>query len=81
MEIKVLGSGCKKCNVLEANVRKAIESFDEDIKVTKVSEIGEIMSYNVLITPCLVINEMLVTSGKVSTVEEIIEMIKEKLND
>jgi len=79
MEIKILGTGCRKCNALEANVRKAIEGFDEDIKVTKISEIGEIMSYNVLITPSLVIDKMLVSSGKVSTVAEITEMIKGKL--
>ena len=79
MEIKILGTGCRKCNTLEANVRKAIESFEEDIKVIKISEIGEIMSYNVLITPSLVIDKMLVSSGKVSTVEEIKEMIKGKL--
>ena len=75
MEIKILGTGCRKCNTLEANVRIAIESFEEDIKVTKISEIGEIMSYNVLITPSLVIDKMLVSSGKVSTVEEVKEMI------
>jgi len=79
MEVKILGTGCRKCNALEANVRKAIEGFDEDIKVTKISEIGEIMSYNVLITPSLVIDKMLVSSGKVSTVAEITEMIKGKL--
>jgi len=75
MEIKILGTGCRKCNTLEANVREAIEGFDEDIKVTKISEIGEIMSYNVLMTPSLVIDKMLVSSGKVASVAEIKEMI------
>ena len=79
MEIKILGTGCRKCNILEDNVRKAVDSFEEDIKVSKVTEIGEMMSYNILVTPCIVINEMLVTAGKVSTVAEITEMIKGKL--
>ncbi len=75
MEIKVLGTGCKKCNKLEKNALKAVES-KENISVIKVSDLQEIMSYGVMQTPALVIDDKVVSVGKVLTEDEIKKMIK-----
>ncbi len=75
MEIKILGTGCKKCNKLENNAKKAV-SNREDIRVIKVSDLKEIMSYGVMQTPALVIDDNVVSVGKVLSDKEIIELIK-----
>jgi small redox-active disulfide protein 2 len=77
MEIKVLGTGCPKCLNLEKAARDAIESFDLDINVSKVSGINEIMDYGVMMTPALVINEKVVSYGKALSVEQIKKLIAE----
>ncbi len=76
MVIKILGTGCKKCETLQSNVLKAIND-KEDIKVEKVKELKEIMKYNVLQTPALVVNENVVSVGKVLKENEIEELIRE----
>lgn len=74
MNIKVLGTGCPSCIKLEKHVRQAIEGTD--ITVEKVTDISDIMSYGVLGTPALVIDEVVVSTGKVNSVKEIQELIK-----
>lgn len=71
MEIKILGTGCPKCLNLEKAAREAAESFDFEINVGKVTSIDEIMDYGVMMTPALVINEQVVSSGKALSVEQI----------
>ena len=75
MDIKILGTGCPKCLNLEKAARTAAESFDFGINVGKVSDIDDIMDYGVMITPALVIDEKVVSSGKVLSVEQIKEII------
>lgn len=70
MIIKVLGTGCKKCKMLEENVRKAVEESGTDAQITKVTSLSDISEY-VMLTPALVIDEDVVAEGKLSTVEEI----------
>lgn len=74
MNIKVLGTGCPSCIKLEKHVKKAIEGTD--ITVEKVTDISEIMAYGVLGTPALVIDEKVVSTGKVNSIKEIKELIK-----
>ncbi len=74
MEIKILGTGCKKCNKLEKNALKASET-KENITVKKVSDLQEIMSYGVMQTPALVIDDKVVSVGKVLTEDEIKKLI------
>ncbi len=74
MEIKILGTGCKKCNNLEKNAIKASKNR-EDVTVKKVSDLQEIMSYGVMQTPALVIDEKVVSVGKVLSDKEIEELI------
>jgi len=58
MEIKVLGTGCKKCKELESNVIEAVKKSGIDAKVTKVEDIQQIMDYGVMSTPAIVISKL-----------------------
>ncbi|MGJ7036132.1 thioredoxin family protein [Anoxybacillus eryuanensis] len=76
MIIKVLGTGCKKCRELEQNVRMALAQLQVDAQVEKVEDIAKIMSYGVMSTPALVVNEKVVSTGKLLSVDEVIGIIK-----
>lgn len=75
MEIKILGSGCKKCNELEENTKKALEEMGLVAEVIKVTDFKEIAKYGVMTTPALVIDEKVISKGKVLKKEEIKEML------
>jgi len=77
MDIKILGTGCPKCLNLEKSAREAAESFDFEINVGKVSEMNDIMDYGVMITPALVINDKVVSSGKALSAEQIKKHIED----
>ena len=64
MKIEVLGMGCAKCNKLEQEVREALKELDVEAEVKKVSDLDKISSYGVLMTPGLVINGKVYSSGK-----------------
>jgi small redox-active disulfide protein 2 len=71
MHIKILGTGCKKCKKLEANVREAIKELGLDAIVEKVEDIPSIISYKVMSTPALVLDEKVLSSGKLLSTKEI----------
>lgn len=71
MKIEILGTGCPKCKMLEANAKKALEETGKKAELVKVTEIQDIMSYGVMSTPAIVIDGKVKAYGKVSTVEEI----------
>jgi len=71
MIIKILGSGCKKCVALGNNAQAAAEAMGREVKIVKVTDFVEIAGYGVMSTPGLVIDEKLVSAGKVLSVEEI----------
>lgn len=71
MDIKVLGTGCAKCKTLEKNTREAVSQLGLDAIVTKVEDIVEIMQYNVMITPALVVDGKVVIKGGVPSVTEL----------
>lgn len=71
MEIKVLGTGCSKCKALEKVTREAVEKTGVNATITKVEDIVEIMKFNVMTTPALVIDGEIVVKGKVPSVAEI----------
>ncbi|MCM3574656.1 thioredoxin family protein [Mesobacillus subterraneus] len=75
MNIKVLGTGCKKCQELEKNTRMAVEELQVDAVVEKVEDIKEIMKYKVMSTPALVIDEKVVSTGKLLAVKELKGML------
>lgn len=76
MVIKILGGGCKNCLVLADNVGKALDVLKVNAEIIKVTDFKEILQYDIMATPGLVIDEKLLASGKVLKPKEIIEMIK-----
>lgn len=68
--VKVLGSGCAKCNALEAAVRTALEELGMDTAIDHVTDFGQIAAYGVMSTPALVVDGKVVSYGKVLSVEE-----------
>lgn len=71
MEIKILGTGCSKCKSLEELTRKVVKDNGIEANVTKVEDIVEIMKYNIMITPALVVNEKVVSKGRIPSADEI----------
>ncbi len=71
LTIKVLGSGCENCKKVEAITRKAIAMFGIEAEVVKVTDWAEIKKYPILATPGLVINEKLVSAGRIPTEAEV----------
>lgn len=77
MVIKILGTGCAKCKELEAKAKEAVAKSGKFASVEKVEDIQKIMEYGVMSTPGLVINDKVVSTGKVLSVDEIVKLIKE----
>lgn len=75
MDIKVLGTGCKKCKKLEENVTEAISLSGIAANVYKEENIQEIMKYGVMSTPGLVIDEKVVSTGKVLSTDDIVDLL------
>lgn len=71
MIIKILGSGCKKCVSLSENAMVAAKAAGKVAEIVKVTDFAQIAGYGVMSTPGLVIDEKLVSSGKVLTAQEI----------
>lgn len=71
MKIEILGTGCPKCKMLEANVQKALEETGKKAEIVKVTEIDKIVEYGVMSTPAIVIDGEVKSYGKVADVEEI----------
>ena len=65
MEIKVLGPGCAKCKTTYNVIEKVIKENNLDVKLTKVDDIMEMVSYNVMTTPAVVVDEVVKMNGQV----------------
>ena len=77
MKIEVLGPGCPRCQALEANVREAVKDMGLDAVVQKITDLGKIMEYGVMSTPGIVVDGELKGSGRLFSVEEIKEMLRQ----
>jgi len=75
LTVKVLGPGCKNCTQLAEIVNMAVIDLGVDADVQKVSDYSEILSYNVLATPGLVINDHVVSSGRVPSENEVMSWL------
>jgi small redox-active disulfide protein 2 len=75
MEIKILGTGCPKCKILEKVTRDAVAETGIEATIEKVEDIVKIMGYNIMHTPGLVIDGKVVLSGQVPTVNQIKEIL------
>lgn len=73
--IKVLGSGCAKCKALEKSVKEALEKLGRNEEIEHVIEFSEIASYGVMSTPALVVDEQVVSFGKVLNSTEVIHLL------
>jgi small redox-active disulfide protein 2 len=71
LTIKVLGSGCANCKRLEQIARKVVSDMALDAEIVKVTDYKDIMAYNILSTPGLVVNEKVVSSGRIPTPAEV----------
>ncbi|MCW6074673.1 redox-active disulfide protein 2 [Clostridium sporogenes] len=71
MIIKILGTGCTNCKKLEENTRKAVELLGIDATIEKITNIKDIMSFGVMKTPALVVDEKVKIMGRVPSAEEI----------
>lgn len=76
MEIKILGIGCKNCVNLAKNTEEALKELGMEATITKVTDMKDIAKYGIMRTPGLVIDEKVVSSGKVASTEEITELLK-----
>lgn len=74
--IKVLGSGCAKCNQLEEAAKQALAELSMNTTIEHVKDFAQIASYGVMATPALVIDGKVVSYGKVLRKEEIITLLK-----
>ena len=74
--IKILGPGCPKCKTSYNNALEAVKETGIDAEVSKVEDIEEMMKYNILSTPVLVIDEEVKIKGRVAQISEIVDLIK-----
>jgi small redox-active disulfide protein 2 len=71
MEVKILGGGCPKCERLEAQTREIVEEMGLKATFTKVKSMNEIMTYDVMTTPALVVDEKVLSDGRIPEKDEI----------
>lgn len=76
VSVKILGTGCKKCQTLEAKVREIVTSNNIDAEVEKVTDLQKIVGYGIMMTPGLVINEQVKSYGIIPKDEQIINWLK-----
>lgn len=76
MNIKVIGTGCEKCDKLYANVQEAVNRVGCEAEIEKIEDLMEIVKLGVMTSPSLMIDGKLVVSGRIAKPEEIIKFIK-----
>lgn len=74
--IKVLGSGCAKCNQLEAATKAALEQLGMDLAIDHITDFAQIAAYGVMSTPALVVDGKVVSYGKVLKTEEVVKLLQ-----
>ena len=75
MEIKVLGPGCAKCKTNYNVIEKVIKENNLDVKLTKVDDIMEMVSYNIMTTPAVVVDEVVKMKGQVPTESDVKKLL------
>ena len=74
--VKVLGSGCAKCNQLEAATKAALEQLGMETTIEHVSDFAQIAAYGVMTTPALVVDGKVVSYGKALKTEEVVKLLQ-----
>jgi small redox-active disulfide protein 2 len=80
LKIKILGTGCPNCKKLEEETRKAVMNLGLEAEFEKVTDFQKIMDYDILSTPGLVINDQVVSSGKIPSQPELVSMLTSSLD-
>ncbi len=75
-QIKVLGTGCPKCKTTYNNVLEALKQLGLEANVVKIEDIEEMMKYNVLTTPVLMIDDQIKVKGRIAQIDEIKGFLK-----
>ena len=79
MQIQILGTGCPKCKTLEKITREVVEQNGISAEISKVEDIMEIMKFNVMTTPAIVLDGKVVLKGRVPSEKELIEILTKKV--
>ena len=74
--VKILGSGCAKCNQLEAATKVALEQLGMNTAIDHVTDFSQIAAYGVMTTPALVVDDKVVSYGKVLKTEEVVRILQ-----
>jgi small redox-active disulfide protein 2 len=77
VSVKILGTGCKKCQTLETKVRDIVAKNNIDAVVEKVTDIQEMVNYGIMMTPGLIVNEKVKSYGIIPKDDQIISWLKE----
>ncbi|MDC1276589.1 thioredoxin family protein [Algibacter sp.] len=73
--IKILGTGCPKCQSMTGVVKDVVSENDVDATIEKVEDIMEIMKFNIMSTPALVIDDLITIKGRVPTKDEVLALL------
>lgn len=73
--IKILGTGCPKCQSMTGVVKDVVSENDIDATIEKVEDIMEIMKFNIMITPALVIDDLITIRGRVPSKDEVFALL------
>lgn len=76
IEIKILGTGCPKCQTMTGVVKEVVTEYNIDATIEKVEDIMEIMTFNIMTTPALVINGVVTVKGRIPSKIEVLELLK-----
>jgi small redox-active disulfide protein 2 len=77
MTVKILGTGCPKCKTLEARVREVASQNSIDCVIEKVTDLSQIMGYGVMMTPALVVNDKVKSTGSIPGGGQIVQWLRE----
>ena len=75
MNIKILGPGCARCHQLDKTTKDVVQELGIDATVEEVKDMSKIIAYNIMMTPGMVIDEQVVSSGKVPSKAEVTQLI------
>jgi len=78
MKIQILGTGCPKCKMLEKNAREALRVSAIQAEVEKVTDLDEIMNMGVMMTPAIIVDGTIKSTGKVLSKDQIVQLLEEE---